>query len=91
MATGKVGQGYDATVTSSVPADPVPAGTVVATSDTPSVATVGTANASNVVHVSFVGPGTATITYSAPGFTAVSEADTVTVQPALVVTDGPVA
>lgn len=87
----KVGDTYLATVTSNVPGVPVPPGAVVATSSDPAVVQVGLpGNDSNILAVRAVGVGPFVITYSCPGFTPVTESGTVSVQPALVVTDGPV-
>lgn len=88
MATLKVGQFYQAAVTSSDPNENVPPGTLVASSDNTGVATAAS-DGTALVTVTGVAPGNANVLYSAPGFLPFSEAVIVVARPSLVVTDGP--
>lgn len=84
----KVGQFYIATCTSSSPNFPLDTSLLVASTDNPAV--VVEKQGDGTVKVTAAVPGTANITYSAPGFKPAGETVTVEDTPAIVVSDGPV-
>lgn len=87
MATMKVGQFYLATVTAS---DGLSPASLVATPSDPAILSIGVGPSANVIQVNAIAPGTATVTYSAPGYKPVVESNTVNDTPSLIVTDGPI-
>lgn len=87
MPQGKIGQKYTFAVAAS-DASAIPPGTLVVSSDNPSVSVNKTGDLTG--EILLVSPGSANVTYSAPGFKPATEAVTVTDIPDLVVTDGPV-
>lgn len=87
MPQGKVGQSYTFAVTADDNST-IPPGTLVVSADSAAVAVNKTADLTGVIL--FVSPGTANVTYSAPGYKPVVEQVTVSDLAQLVVTDGPV-
>lgn len=84
----KVGQFYIATCTSSSPNFPLDLSLLVASTDNP--ATLVEKQPDGTVKIIAAVPGTANITYSAPGFKSATETVTVEDVPSIVVSDGPI-
>lgn len=82
------GKKRDITITAS-DASVIAPGTLTASSNNTAAVTVAVNPATNLVTVTGVAPGTATVTYAAPGFTALLEQFVVAPLPNLVAADGP--